>query len=275
MTDFSFPALSLDHWQPTRDTIHTYAQVVGKVRRALAPPRKHWWHISLRVGATALTTTPMPAGNKTADMLLDFRRHQLLIITSENERRSVPLEGQSAAGFCTETLDLLAELGIEPAIERSQFADDTPGVYDETAVSRFWDAFVQIDAILKQFRAGFRRESSPVQLWPHHFDLAVNWFSGRLVPDQDPDDPEYADEQMNFGFVTGDSAIADPYFFATAYPEPDAFTAQPLPADAYWHTEGFSGAILPYAALVGAPQPRQKLLNFLKAAHEAGAQFMQ
>ena len=43
----------------------------------------------------------------------------------------------------------------------------------------------------------------PVVLWPHHFGLAVLWFSGHPAPDQDPANAEYADEQMNFGFSTG------------------------------------------------------------------------
>ena len=83
-----FPRLSLADWQPTRDTITGYAQVLGKVRRALAPPQKHWWHISLRVAATGLTTTPIAAGDSTFEMLLNFKRHELLIVTSQDERHA-------------------------------------------------------------------------------------------------------------------------------------------------------------------------------------------
>ena len=44
-----------------------------------------------------------------------------------------------------------------------------------------------------------------------------------------PADEESADEQMNLGFVTGDERIPDSYFYATAYPQPERFTEQPLP----------------------------------------------
>ena len=269
-----FPHLSLADWQPTRDTISGYAQVLGKVRRALAPPQKHWWHISLRVAATGLTTTPIAAGDSTFEMLLNFKRHELLIVTSQDERHAIPLQGQSVAAFGTETLDALAELGINPEVDHSLFADESAGAYDEAAVARFWQALTQIDAVLKEFKAGFRGESSPVQLWPHHFDLAVLWFSGCLVPGQDPDDPEYADEQMNFGFSTGDTHIADPYFYATAYPRPDSLIDQPLPAGAYWHTEAFTGAVMLYETLVTAARPKEKLLAYLRAAHQAGSSLM-
>jgi len=270
-----FPDLSLANWQPTRDTIKKYAQIVGKIRRALTPKQKHWWHVSLRVAAAGLTTTPIPAGDVTFELIMDFTTHKLLLITSRGDRREIPFQGQSTAAFCTELLDTLAELEIKPDIDKSQFQDETAGTYSETAVTNAWQALSQIDAVLKEFRSSFRGESSPVQLWPHHFDLAVVWFSGRLVPDQDPDDEEYADEQMNFGFSTGDGTIAEPYFYATAYPTPNAFTLQPLPTDAYWHTEGFTAAILPYEKLTTANRPQEKLLHFLKTTHQAGAQFMQ
>ncbi len=269
-----FPPIPLPDWQATRDTITVYAQLLGKIRRAMTPKQKHWWHISLRVISIGVATTPIPAGNKTVQLILDFTIHRLIILTSHGERHDIPLQGQSAAAFCTEVLDALAELNIKPEIDRTLFADDTAGVYDETAVSTFWQALSQIDIALKTFKHSFREESSPVQLWPHHFDLAVVWFSGRLVPGQDPANEEYADEQMNFGFSTGDNSIAEPYFYVTAYPTPDAFTSQPLPDDAYWHTAGFTAAILPYQSLVSALDPHAKLLDFLHTAHKAGSQFM-
>ena len=34
----AWPALAVASWEPTRDTLHMYAQVVGKVRLKLAPP---------------------------------------------------------------------------------------------------------------------------------------------------------------------------------------------------------------------------------------------
>lgn len=36
-----FPPLALADWQETRDTIHQYARVLGKIRQALAPRQKH------------------------------------------------------------------------------------------------------------------------------------------------------------------------------------------------------------------------------------------
>lgn len=274
MTNTLFPPLPLAEWQETRDTIAGYAQLIGKIRRALTPHQKHWWHVSLRVAATGLTTTPIPAADKTLELLLDFTDHRLHITTSHGERRHIPLPGQSPGVLKDETLGVLDDLGVHPDIDHALFPAEGPSAYDAAAVSRFWQALSQVDIVFKTFRHGFRGESSPVQLWPHHFDLAVVWFSGRLVPDQDPANPEWSDEQMNFGFVTGDGGIPEPYFYVTAYPVPDGLTDTELPLGAYWQTEGWTGAVLPYRELGGDPAPKQRLLHFLQTVHQAGSSRM-
>ena len=274
MSQFTFPPLPLDSWQPTRDTLAVYAQLLGKIRRAMTPPQKHWRHASLRAAAVGLTTTPIPAGDQTFELLLDLTAHRLALTTSRGARAHIGLAGQSPAAFRDAVLAALAAQGIRPALEGGAFDDAREGAYDATAVSRFWQALSQIDAVLKAFRHGFRGESSPVQFWSHHFDLAVTWFSGRLVPGQEPDDPEYADEQMNFGFSTGDGGIPEPYFYATAYPTPDGFTNAALPEGASWRSEGWTGAVLPYARIAATADGKTRLRGFLHTVHRAGAERM-
>src|SRR3954464_14176158 len=35
------PPLPLDEWEPTKNTLHLWAQIVGKVKLASAPPKNH------------------------------------------------------------------------------------------------------------------------------------------------------------------------------------------------------------------------------------------
>ena len=55
-----WPELPLAAWRDTRDTLHLWTQVVGKIRLALAPWLNHSWHVALYVTARGLATSPMP-----------------------------------------------------------------------------------------------------------------------------------------------------------------------------------------------------------------------
>jgi hypothetical protein len=47
-----------------------------------------------------------------------------------------------------------------------------------------------------------------------------------------------------------------------------------LPDGAYWHTEGWTGAVLPYAALLSDSDPEERLLNFLRMLQGHGSRLM-
>jgi hypothetical protein len=48
----------------------------------------------------------------------------------------------------------------------------------------------------------------------------------------------------------------------------------PLPEGARWFSGNWTGALLPYQAVVDAENGRELLLDFLHAAHHAGASRM-
>ena len=54
------PTLPLADWEATKDTLHLWAQIVGKTRLALMPMRNHWWNVTLYPSARGLTTRRMP-----------------------------------------------------------------------------------------------------------------------------------------------------------------------------------------------------------------------
>lgn len=274
MAQSVFPMLPPHELNPSRDTIHIYSQVLGTVRQTLTPPQKHWWHISLSAAAAGLTTTPVPFDDLTFEMLLDFTAHEFCLSTSEGDWWNMTLRGQSAHEFADETLTALRTLGVDVEIEREKFHDTARRPYDTTIVEDYWQAASQVDVLLKQFKGELREETSPVQLWPHHFDFSLVWFSGRLVPGVDTADAEHADEQMAFGFSSGDEGIQEPYFYITAYPWQDALFEFELPAGASWRKEGWKGALLLYKKLTESAQPKEQLLDFWRTVHKAGSALM-
>jgi hypothetical protein len=269
-----FPPLALASWQATRDTVHSYAQVVGTVRAELSPRQKYSGHRSLLAAGPGLTTTPIPFGPLTFELLLDLSAHRVVATNNHGRLWQQRLRGQSQATLFNEVMGGLAALGVTAQIDGAQVSQAAPGTYDVAAVERYWQALSQIDQVLKRFKGELREETSPVQLWPHHLDLALLWFSGRRVPGHENDKPQIADEQMNFGFSTGDEGLAEPYFYITAYPLPAGLTDTPLPSGAQWHTEGWTGAVLRYAEIAGAPDAEDRLLAYLRAVQGAGMALM-
>ena len=259
------PELHTNQWRATRDALHSYAQVAGAIRAALSPPEKHWYHVSLRATAGGLTTTPVATAGSTFEITLELASCQWIIGTNAGMRWQVPLLGQSARELFNTTASVLGSALNRHKIGSSQLPAKPARNFDPDAARRYGQVLAWVDTQLKAFKAGQRGETSPVQLWPHHFDIAVLVFSGRKIPGTDPRDPEMSDEQMNFGFVPGDEAIREAYFYATAYPGPKHRRRPQLPKGAHWHTRGWEGAVMPYAALVNARHPERKLLMFLRA----------
>jgi hypothetical protein len=92
-----WPPLPLDEWQDTLATLHRWTQMVGKTRLALAPMTNHWWQVTLYLTARGLTTSPMPAGQRTMEIEFDFVDHALVARTSDGATRTMPLAPRSVA----------------------------------------------------------------------------------------------------------------------------------------------------------------------------------
>ena len=86
----SWPNLPLTEWADTCDTLQLWTQVVGKVRMVFAPLVNHWWNVTLYVTSRGLTTSPIPCGARTFEILFDFVDHRLRIETSDGATEIIP-----------------------------------------------------------------------------------------------------------------------------------------------------------------------------------------
>lgn len=277
MSKAPFPALPLADWQHTRDTLTKYAKLLSEIRYALTPKQKHYWHLNLQINASGLTTMLIPAPKNASvpafEMQMSLQQHAINISTSNGEAMTLPLHGQPPAELYQQAKAFLAVRGIRPELDAADFGDESMA-YDKAAVERYWQALSKVAVVFGAFKAGLRGESGPVSFWTHHFDLDLLWFSGRLVPGKDPADAEHADEQMGFGFTTGDEVIAEPYFYATAYPLPEKLPSANMPEGAYWQKEPWQGAVLKYEKLLTHSKPEKLLLGFLRRVHKTAAGLM-
>jgi hypothetical protein len=75
--------MPLSDWRDTKETLHRFCQVVGKIRLAASVRRNHWWNLPLHLTGRGITTRPMDQadGNPIFAIDFDFIDHQLRIHT--------------------------------------------------------------------------------------------------------------------------------------------------------------------------------------------------
>ncbi|MGH4009293.1 MAG: DUF5996 family protein, partial [Pseudonocardiaceae bacterium] len=169
-----WPALRVQEWAGTRDTLHMWTQIVGKIRLAKAPMVNHWWQVPLYVSARGLTTSAIPHGARIFDIEFDFCDHRLRIRSSSGEQRSVALEPKPVAVFYAETMAAMRDLDLEvlvrptpTEVERAiPFEDDHEHTsYDPTSAQRFWRQLLAAHRVLTEFRSRFIGKVSPVHFF--------------------------------------------------------------------------------------------------------------
>ena len=81
----------------TKDTLHLYSQILGKIRLATTAPRNHWWNVPLYVDVRGLTTRRLHHRGTTFEIALDFVDHALVVQTADGRTGSFEL-GERTAG---------------------------------------------------------------------------------------------------------------------------------------------------------------------------------
>ena len=279
-----WPPLPLDAWRPTKETLHRYAQILGKVQLARTPFVNHFWNVTLRVTARGLATTALRHEGRTFDIELDLVDHRVVVRTSDGQLQARELRPLACADFYYELMAMLDSLGlhveiwdhpVEIASEVIPFSQDRlHAAYDRMYARRFFEILGSASEVLEQFRARFTGKSSGVGFYWGTFDLSVARYSGRRawgpaligVIEREA----YSHEVSEVGFWPGDSVYRAPGFFALHYPAPDGYTAaQVRPAPAAWQPASRS-FVLPYDAIREHDTTAQ-LLEFCQSTYEAGA----
>jgi Family of unknown function (DUF5996) len=277
----NLPELHIAGWRPTKDTLHLYAQIVGKVRLATTPPRNHWWHAPLYVNVRGLTTGPMRRGLTTFEIAFDFVDHELVVRTMSGLTRTFSLqEGLSVADFDARLHAALAELGVDVVIKEQPFGvpmttpfdqDTEHASWDRDAIQRFHRALDWSSSVLEEFSGWFAGKTSPVQLFWQSLDLSLTRFSGRPgISAKDLVNREaYTHEVMLFGFWMGDEqTFPDASYYAFMVPEPKGWRSADV-VGGQWTSIGLT--VLPYETVRSARDPRKLLLAFLQSSYEAAA----
>jgi hypothetical protein len=259
----TFPALPED-FEPTRATLHSYARAVGSIPRAHGIVHPKWWHISLKVRPEGLVTDPIPLPvGETLALRMDLNRHEIAIRSSSGAETTIDMRsGATGTELGNQLIAVAGEHGLEGGYDRARFEDADRREYDTAAAEGFFAAFVGAHTAFERHRAGLGDQVSPIQLWPHGFDLAFEWYGTRTEPYGGKDLPA----QLNLGFYPA----GDPYFYSNPWPFDESLTSIPLPHGATWQTEGWKGTMLPYR-FIREDAAETKLTEYARAVFDAAA----
>ncbi len=261
---------SLHGFAATRRTLQLYSRAVAAIPRAYAEPHPQWWHVSLTVQADGLVTDTivLPGGDKIA-LKLDMKQHNILLFTETEVLRTWDMtDGLPSTTLGDQIIAAVEALGLTGGdYGREKFEDDGPRTYDSATAARFLTALTNANRIFNAHRATLSGQVSPVQLWPHGFDLAFEWFGTRMQTSEEQGLVQEHPAQLNLGFYPEDTENA--YFYSNPWPfESDSLLDKPLPAGAGWHTEGWQGSVLPYAELADDADAETRLREFARAVYE-------
>ncbi|MCK6065508.1 MULTISPECIES: DUF5996 family protein [Microbacterium] len=282
-TENAWPALPVQEWDGTRDTLHLWTQMAGKVRLALTPLVNHWWNVPLYVDSRGLTTSLMPLEAGGLEIRFDFVDHRLRMLHTDGGEGDIALRPGTIAEFYAEFTGLLAELGADVELHSVPvelpdvvpFDQDTrPAPYDPEAAHRFWVSLVSASRVLNGFRAAYRGKASPVHFFWGAFDLATSRFSGRPAPQHPGGAPNCPDRVMHEAYDSEVSSAgywpggaAEGAFYSYAYPEPPGYRDRALDVDGAYFDGDLGEFVLPYERVRAADDPDAALRGFLDATY--------
>jgi hypothetical protein len=279
-----WPPFEHARWAPTKRTLHLIAQLLGKVRLALAPRQPNFLFAALFMAPNGLTTGPIPVGARLIELQLDVFYPRVVLLSSDGRRLEIAFaELPTIAAIYRALLDALKELEVDVELSPipQEIADQTPLDRDENPPSwipdhaRTWlTVMSSTQAVFDRWRAHFFGRTA-LQLWWGALDLALLLFSGKHVPP--PLNRGYLSqydldaEMMNAGVYPGDAAN-EPFYYGYIYPEPAECSEIVIAADGTQWSEQFREWILPYSVVRQADQPEELLRSFLDGIYDTCGQ---
>lgn len=244
------PPLLYENLLPTRNYLQNVCLALSAIQRAYIPENEHDWQYGLLVSMRGIATQEFSGYTSSLDLV-----RQKVRLGDANWA----LDEYAAPELFKNMKVWLQNHNLRADITEPEWIENG-SVYASQQVEAYAQALWWMDrqfAGLKAARSGGL--TSPVLLYPHHFDLSLVWF------------PFNDERQLAIGFSTGDEAVPEPYVYMTAYPENDSFHMLELPSGAEWHSVGFKGAVLPYAVLAEHSNPAFLLQTFANGLFDDGA----
>ena len=239
------PKLEERQYIKTRRRVHSVAELIGSFREAMVQPIAKNDNLWLSVVSKGFSTPPI---NNLNELEIGFNAEILCVEIANNKEKyvSIAVSGKSLNELCNEMLGALKnDFDVDVNLKADEFDSERKIEIEEPAAQDFLAQFVNLSELLLAFHKKIAFNDgvkTQICLWPHHFDNAFKWFSGKKIDDMD--------EQMGIGVSNGDEMYELPYIYMTIYPELRKMNTLELPEGANLHDSGWQGLILTYEAVM-------------------------
>lgn len=210
----------------TKLYLQDIAKVIGKFQQVFLVPDKNYWHVGLEVRRNGFQTQEFKIDGKPCRIVVDLKNGCICTsIESWNMGWVSPQQLQADLEQWLHSFDQ------SKTFEHIKGLQSVPHI-NQTEALKILNLLSKAQTVLGSLKTRLPSgTSSPLLLYPHHFDLAFTWYS-------------QAGQQYTVGMSLGDEHIHEPYYYVTAYPETMAFAARPVQPPAVWHKHGFSGVVI-------------------------------
>jgi hypothetical protein len=259
---------NLENWRSTIDGLHLGARLLGVIQQLTQPPQPAYLELGLELTPRGLVSGVLPG---VGQILLDFAAGSLVIATPRAPNKIFPLQGTTQAKvfealftdlsqtalaaqlppgedlFQRVSAGVSARGGRYKSLQKQRVMDEGPLAIDPEVARQYLKSLQVVFDGTARFRARLSGLQTPLVVWPDHFDLSMLWFSGHEIDESQP--------HLNFGFAPHSPGLDFPYLYAYAYPYPDRYQPPEMPEGAVWHTQGWTGAVLPLEVVAADLDP--------------------
>lgn len=252
MNNIKLPKINYETFSSTRNSIQLITQLLSAIKGNLVPHQKNWEEFSLKINSKGFTTGVIPVimnrEYKVAEFNINLFDTTLSLVYSHYSEE-LNLEQNKIMSITKLLQQKFEGYGVAfPKLDEKFFSEEKISL-NKTELNRLWELFSKVYLILLKLRGETLYETSNINFWPHHFDMSLLVFSGKLIEGQEPSNWDYSREQMNFGFSSGDENIQEPYFYVTSYPFNEKVLDNKLPEFAQWNTNGWKGMIIKLSSI--------------------------
>ncbi len=252
--------------EDTRLQAHQAVQLIAAAGVAYIRPKEDDSHTNMQwlPGIKAWGSGKARAG-ELFRIALDMTELTFYITDESAERITArfALHGKSFEESIEWFLDNIESMGGDRTVFNKKLHFDIPEnpytagkLFDTRDKSSFRALNSHFLCALETLKEAAKGRAGGMRIWPHHFDLGtlIDLNKGRMI---------------SMGLSPGDNAYNEPYYYVSPWPYPDAsipLDDNKLAADGFWHTRGFTAAVLTAGAYNSYEDRKKRIIAFLQSA---------